>query len=74
MTLHFVAMQQKAAVEQSDTIASDMEVYMKRRCVIEFLHMVKMAPIDIGQYLLNVDGNQTVDVSSVRVELWVTFS
>ena len=32
---------------QSDKMVSDMEVCMKQRCVIEFLHVEKMAPIDI---------------------------
>ena len=45
--LRFVAMQQMAAEGQSDEMASDMEVHMKERCVIEFFHAEKMAPIDI---------------------------
>ena len=32
---------------QYDKMISDMEVYIKQRCVIEFLHAEKMAPIDI---------------------------
>ena len=32
---------------QSDRMASDMEVHMKQRCVIEFLYVEKIAPIDI---------------------------
>ena len=55
-----------AAEGQSDTVASDTEVHMKQRCVTEFLHTEKMAPTDIHQLLLNVDGDQTVDVSTVR--------
>ena len=51
---------------QSDKMASDMEVRMKQRCVIEFLHVAKIAPNDIHQRLLNVYGDQTVDVSTVR--------
>jgi len=39
---------------------------MKQRCVIEFLHAEKIAPNDIHQRLLNVYGEQTVDVSTVR--------
>ena len=54
---------------QSDKMASDMEVRMKERRVIEFLHAEKIAPNDIHQRLLNVYGDQTVDVSTVR--LWV---
>jgi len=51
---------------QSDKMASDMEVHMKQRFVIEFLHAEKIAPNDIHRHLLNVYGDQTVDVSTVR--------
>jgi len=44
----------------------DMEVRMKQRCVIEFLHEEKIAPNDIHRRLLNVYGDQTVDVSTAR--------
>jgi len=54
------------AVRQSDKMASDMEVCMKQRCVIEFLHAKKIAPNDIHRRLLNVYGDQIVDVSTVR--------
>ena len=54
-----------AAEWQSDKTASDMEVRMKQKCVTEFLHAKTMAPTDI-QYLLNIYGEQTVDVSTVR--------
>ena len=43
-----------------------MEMCMKQRCVIEFLHTEKMALVDIHQRLLNGCGDQTVDVSTVR--------
>jgi len=43
-----------------------MAVQMKHRCVIGFLHEEKMAPSDIYQRLLNVYGDQTADVSTVR--------
>ena len=33
---------------QSDKLASDMEVRMKQRCVIEFLHAENIAPNEIG--------------------------
>jgi len=36
--LRFVAVWQMAAEEQTDRMASDMEVCMKQRCVTEFLH------------------------------------
>ena len=51
---------------QCDRVASDMEVHMKQRCVTEFMNEEKMAPIDMHRYLLNVYGDQTVDVSTVR--------
>jgi len=51
---------------QSDKMASDVEVRMKHRCVIEFLHAEKIAPNDIHGRLPNVYGDQTVDVSTVR--------
>jgi len=47
-------------------MASDVEVHMKQRCVIEFLHVEKIAPNDIHRFLLNVYGDQTVDVSTMR--------
>ena len=55
-----------AAERQSGRMASDMEAHMKQRCVTEFLHVEKMAPTDIHQHLLNIYGDQTVDVSTVR--------
>ena len=51
---HVVAMWLMAAEGQSDTMASDMEACMKERCVTEFLHMEKIAPIDIHQHLMNM--------------------
>ena len=47
-------------------MASDMEVHTEQKYVTEFLHEEKMAPIDIHQWLLNIPGDQTVDVSPVR--------
>ena len=32
----------------------------------ELLHVKKMVPTDINKHMLNVDGNQPVDVSTVR--------
>ena len=58
---------------QSDRMASDMEVHMKQRYVTEFLHTEQMALIDIHQCLLNVYGDQTVDVSTMR-QCMVCFS
>ena len=51
---------------QSDRMAADMDTGMKQRGAAQFLHVEKMAPIDIHQYLLNVYGDQTVDVSTAR--------
>jgi len=59
--LHVIAVWQMAAEGQSDRMASDTEVQMNQRYVIEFLHVEKMAPFDIHQHLLNVYGDQTVD-------------
>ena len=50
----------------SDRMVSDIEVHMKQRHGIEFLHAEKTAPTDIHQCLLNVYGDQTVDVSTLR--------
>jgi hypothetical protein len=42
---------------------------VQSRGVIEFLHVEKIAPIDIHRHLLNVSGDQTVDVS--KLKQWV---
>ena len=57
-----------AAEEQSDKMASDMEVHMKQKYMAEFLHTEKKktASNDINQHLLNFYGEQGVDVSTVR--------
>ena len=60
-----------AAEGQSDKMASDMEVSVKERCGIEFLHLEKMAPTDIHQCLLNAYGDQPVGVSTVKQ--WVVW-
>jgi len=62
--LYFFAVWQMAAEGQSDKTASNMEVCMKQRC--EFLHVEKMAPIDIHWCLMNVYWGKTVDVNTVR--------
>ena len=51
---------------QSDKVASDPEACLKRRCVTDFLHAREIAYIDIHQRLLNLYGDQRVDVSTVR--------
>ena len=45
---------------------SDVEVRMKQKCVTEFLHVERMAPTGIHWHSLNIDGDQAVDVSTVR--------
>ena len=50
----------------SAKMVSEMEVHMKKRCVIEFLHAENIAPNDILRRLLEVFRDQTVDVSTVR--------
>ena len=58
-----------AAEGQFDKMVSDMEVPMKQRCVIEFLHAETVAHTYIHSCLLNVYGDQAVDVNTVRVGL-----
>ena len=47
-------------------MASGIEVHIKQRGGIEFLHIEEMAHTDIYWLLLNTYGDQTVDVSTVR--------
>ena len=54
ISLNFVAVRPEG---QSDKMASVMEMGMKQRCVIEFLHAEKIAPNDIHRSLLNVYGD-----------------
>jgi len=65
----FVAVWQMAAEGHSDKIAPDMKVRIKRRCVTEFLQAEVMASMDIPRCLLNVYGDQTLDVSTVSTVL-----
>ena len=60
-----------AAEGLSDQMLFDMEVHMKQKCVTKFLYAEKMAPIDIHRCLLNIYGDQTVDVSAMK--RWVVF-
>ena len=55
-----------AADGQSYKMVSDTGVRMKKSCVTEFFHEEKMAPIDIHWHLLNIYGDQTVNVGTVR--------
>ena len=63
---HFVAMRQMAAERQSDTTAPDVEVHIKGKYLNELLNGEKIALIDIYWHLLNIYGDQTVNVSTVR--------
>jgi hypothetical protein len=47
IALNFVAVRQMTVEWQPDKMASDMEVEVKERCLIEFLHAEKIAPNDI---------------------------
>jgi len=40
---------------QSDTVVSDMEVHMKQRCLIEFLHMLQFYNFFFSQLMLYLD-------------------
>ena len=51
---------------QSNKMTYDMKVCMKQKYVIEFLHVENTVPTDIHWCLLNIYGDQTVDVSTVR--------
>ena len=55
-----------------EQMASDMEVQMKPNCGTEFLHTEKMAPTGIHRCLLNIYGDQTVDVNTIM--RWVVCS
>jgi len=64
--LYVAAAQQMAAEGQSDQMESNVEVHITQRNVIEFLHVEKITSIDIHQCSLNVYGDQTADVSTMR--------
>ena len=51
---------------QSDRMASVMEMWMKQRCVTEFLYAEKVAYTDLIRCLLNTDEDHLVDMSTVR--------
>ena len=66
-SLLIFTMWQMAAEGQSDKMASDMEVCMKQRCVIEFLHAEKNGTHWHSLIsLLSIYRDQTVGVSTVR--------
>ena len=55
-----------AAEGQPDRMASEVKVHMKQKTGIEFLHVKKMAPVDTDPLSLNIYGDQTVDISTVK--------
>ena len=55
-----------AAERQSDRMVSDMEMHVKQTCGIELPCAEKITPIDIHWCLLNIYGDQTVDVNTVK--------
>ena len=57
---------QMTAEWQSHRIAFDMEVCMKQRYVSKHLRWERIATTNIHQWLLNIYGDQAVDVSMVR--------
>jgi hypothetical protein len=65
-TVSLVVVRQIVTAEQSTKMAFDIEVCTKQKCVIEFLTAEQIAPTDIHRCLLNVYGDDTVDVSTVR--------
>ena len=54
-----------AAEGHSDKLVSHVEVHVKKRGGIEFLH-AENSSTDIDQHSLNVYGVQTLNVSTVR--------
>lgn len=67
--LHFVAVWQMSAEGQSHKMAFDMEVSMKQKCVIEYLHVEKMAPTDIHWCLLYTYGDQAWNLFHICAKL-----
>lgn len=63
---HFLAVRWMASERQSDKMASDIEVWIKQTWRTEFLHTWRIAPTDLHWCLLNVHGDRTVNVSTVR--------
>ena len=49
-----------------DKLVPDVAVHVKQRFVFEFIHVDKIASIHVHQLLLNIYGDQPVDVSTVR--------
>lgn len=58
-------------LEQSNRMLSNIGMHKKQRCKTEFLHAEEFAHIDIRWCLLNIDGNQSGDVSTLKQ--WVVY-
>lgn len=57
--LHFAAVRQMAAEEQSHRMVSDTQVCIKERCATEFPYAEKMTPTDIHLHLPNICGENS---------------
>lgn len=55
--INFVAMQHMEKEGQSDKTASDIEMCMNQRCVIQFLHVERITLNDIHLCLQNIYGD-----------------
>jgi hypothetical protein len=62
----FVAVLQTAAEKHFYKMASDLDVHTKQRCVLNSSMRERISPVDIHGRLLNIYGDQTVDVRTVR--------
>ena len=55
-----------AAEKQSENTVYEMEILMMERCGIQFLQVEEIMSIGIHHHMLNVYGDQTVDMSTVK--------
>ena len=74
-----VAVWQMGAERQSDEMVSDAEVWMKQKCVAEFLHVEKLHPmtfINVAEYLWRPKSGceHSKEVGGKTVKQWVTSS
>ena len=51
-------MQQMAAEGQSDKMPCDIKVCVKQGCVIDFLYVEKIIPINVHQSMVNINEKQ----------------
>lgn len=59
-------MQKLATEGQTDKMAPVMEMHTKQMYVTEFLHLEKIATIYTDRCLMNVSGDQRVDIRAMR--------